>query len=550
MADKNIRLKTSEGDTLYPATKITNLVDASGESVSVATLDANSKVPVANLPAMTGATGSAAGTAGAVPAPSATDNTKFLRGDGTWAEAGGGGTLPEQTGQSGKFLKTDGTDASWENVDALPSQTGQSGKYLTTDGSNASWEIPIAGMPLFYHTFQDHLLNNSSWLRSDTFSWQSGAVYTSAYQHLVDDLEFVDTSEIFYRDRGYSYTAVRSPSNDVSGLYAWYDSRNDALYYTETKIPSVGDHLYDSDHNPSRYTIRSVDPSYGPSVPSETETIGGITITLYRATDGHKIVLADQQTNVESIYAATGVAWYYILDTTNQRFKLPRSKWNFVGLRDSVGGYIAPGLPNITGGMSPTGLAGVSNSYGAFYDELNNTTDYQEATREGYGVRWGFNASRSSSIYGNSNTVQPPATQAYLYFYVGNTIQNQTTIDVGEMTEAINDKVDLASSWGTLSTTYDNLTEPSNNGYIDITAPADGWLYYARRKATSDSNTNMWAVNTSHTEQFQIEHDAYWGGTLVAILFPVKKGNTIRFGRNNLTGDFIGCRFYYAQKTN
>lgn len=37
--------------------------------------------------AMTGADGTNAGTLGAVPAPAATDNTKFLRGDGTWAEA-------------------------------------------------------------------------------------------------------------------------------------------------------------------------------------------------------------------------------------------------------------------------------------------------------------------------------------------------------------------------------------------------------------------------------------------------------------------------------
>lgn len=35
----------------------------------------------------TGADGSAAGTSGLVPAPSATDNTKFLKGDGTWANA-------------------------------------------------------------------------------------------------------------------------------------------------------------------------------------------------------------------------------------------------------------------------------------------------------------------------------------------------------------------------------------------------------------------------------------------------------------------------------
>lgn len=34
----------------------------------------------------------------------------------------------------------------------------------------------------------DHKLNDISWLRSDTFSWQSGAVYQAAYQHLADDI--------------------------------------------------------------------------------------------------------------------------------------------------------------------------------------------------------------------------------------------------------------------------------------------------------------------------------------------------------------------------
>ena len=43
----------------------------------------------ANVPTysdFSGATGSVAGTSGLVPAPTATDNTKFLKGDGSWGE--------------------------------------------------------------------------------------------------------------------------------------------------------------------------------------------------------------------------------------------------------------------------------------------------------------------------------------------------------------------------------------------------------------------------------------------------------------------------------
>lgn len=58
---------------------------------------------------------------------------------------------------------------------------------------------------------------------------------------------------------------------------------------------------------------------------TQTETIAGTTVTFYLADDGHKICPVSQESNAASIYAATGIAWYYIIDTINTRFKLPRS---------------------------------------------------------------------------------------------------------------------------------------------------------------------------------------------------------------------------------
>ena len=54
--------------------------------------------------AMTGATSSAAGSSGLVPAPAAGDQEKFLRGDGTWQEVSGGGS----GGSSGDSLPLSG----------------------------------------------------------------------------------------------------------------------------------------------------------------------------------------------------------------------------------------------------------------------------------------------------------------------------------------------------------------------------------------------------------------------------------------------------------
>jgi hypothetical protein len=219
---------------------------------------------------------------------------------------------------------------------------------------------------LFDTKWSDNLLNDLSWLRADTFSWQDGSVYTNAYNHLVDDID---------------------------------------------------------------------------NITAETETIGTVTITFYRATDGHKICLPAQESNVEAIYTATGIAWYYILDTTNARFKLPRTKFGFTGIRNSVGDYVDAGLPNITGSAY---IYNDIRSISGVFDR----SDYQSGGIDNNGNGYKtllFDASRSSSIYGNSTTVQPPATEMYLYFYVGEFDQSATEQTAGLNAELFNSKADLSA---------------------------------------------------------------------------------------------------------
>lgn len=238
-------------------------------------------------------------------------------------------------------------------------------------------------------------------------------------------------------------------------------------------------------------------------VTAQTETIAGTTITFYKLSDEIKVVLPDQQTNLDAIYNATGIGYYFVLDTTNRQFKLPRNIYGFTGYRGDVGGYVAPGLPNITG--LPTGKwrdNGTSTTFsGASYlttvsGGVAGSGGTAETIRQS-----NFDASRSNSIYGNSTTVQPPATQAYLYFYVGNTVQNETSVDVGEMSEAINDKADLALSnladagkevAGAMSlpgSVIEELTVPSPETIL--TAPANGYFTFSRRAENSGNSVEL-----------------------------------------------------------
>lgn len=222
--------------------------------------------------------------------------------------------------------------------------------------------------PLLSTLWSDHLLNDISWLRADTFSWQSGDVYVAAYNHLVADFE---------------------------GTVA------------------------------------------------ETTTIDGIEITYYLADDKHIICLPDQEDKLLELYNKTGVAWYYILDTENKQFKLPRTKWGFTGLRDSVGGYVEEGLPDITGTFA-CGYLGRTNTApevtGAFYKYSNYSTGAGDSS--GSGLKVYFAASSSNSIYGNSSTVQPKSTQMYLYFYVGCFDKEGLEQTAGLNAELFNQKMD------------------------------------------------------------------------------------------------------------
>lgn len=76
MADKVVQLKNKDGDNLYPVSVVP------GEKILWA--DTMEEAPELD---MTGATSTTAGDHGFAPAPSAGDQDKVLRGDGTWGLA-------------------------------------------------------------------------------------------------------------------------------------------------------------------------------------------------------------------------------------------------------------------------------------------------------------------------------------------------------------------------------------------------------------------------------------------------------------------------------
>ena len=205
----------------------------------------------------------------------------------------------------------------------------------------------------------------------------------------------------------------------------------------------------------------------------QSETVEGITIQFYEADDGHKIAPASEEANVLALYTMSGVAWYYILDTVNQRFKLPRTQYGFVGVRDSVGKYVPETLPNIKSEwqtnnrygsdrpsifMNPTGAIKNKTYYGTGGVSIDVSGSYY-----GY-YDMEFNASYSSSTYQDDAPVQQRATQMYLYFYVGNFTQTAIENTAGLNASLFNNKVDLDLNNVSTTSGFRRLVEVYNNG--------------------------------------------------------------------------------------
>lgn len=102
---------------------------------------------------------------------------------------------------------------------------------------------------------------------------------------------------------------------------------------------------------------------------------------------------------------------------------------------NNIGLALRAGLPNITGDFSrSTSFYGYNNgSYtGAFRwkSSAQSNTLQNDTQIDDYPTGWTFDASRCSSIYGSSNTVQPPSVCLALYIQVFNTITPSATTDL------------------------------------------------------------------------------------------------------------------------
>lgn len=175
-----------------------------------------------------------------------------------------------------------------------------------------------------------------------------------------------------------------------------------------------------------------------------TETVNGVTVKVN--SNGHKFYDIADKTIIDELFNNTGLAWFYGIDTENERVFLPRNVWfeQMTGDTTQVGDFVNAGLPNIDGTFYVNATASESgtNGGGAFTVESMGGKQAPNGD-DTSSFRFNFNASLSNPIYGNSDTVQPNAVKKLLYICVGNTNVETAVTEVVDVTTTENDTVPL-----------------------------------------------------------------------------------------------------------
>lgn len=264
---------------------------------------------------------------------------------------------------------------------------------------------------------------------------------------------------------------------------------------------------------------------------------------------------SDWQTSVTQ-YGSCGK---FVYNEVNNTVRLPKISDILQGTTDTsaLGDLIEAGLPNITGKVSnlPSGNPDSKGNYygssGCFYRN-SGTETYSLTGGSGSSASTYIDASRSSSIYGNSSTVQPQTVKVLYYIVVANSYKTEIQVDIDEIATDLNSKADvdltntnnqakiLMASMGLPSNTVTSLSTGTSN--TTYTAPANGYFNVQLTTGSNSGNTMSHVERSDGLRLFGTSSNYANGG----VLMPVLKGQKIKvWYQSNVT--FSKIYFIYAK---
>lgn len=228
--------------------------------------------------------------------------------------------------------------------------------------------------------------------------------------------------------------------------------------------------------------------------------------TATKNPNGHIFYDIADKATVDEIFSQRGEAWFYGVDTENERIFLPRgTRSQYTVNTDETGDYVEAGLPNIA----------AKDSIG--FSDDNPTSDlppfvFDSVVGNSSGgpsgeKRFKFDASTVNTIYGNSDTVQPYATKKLLYIVVGNVKVQSAASDVVDVTTTENDTVPLFTGQ------YFNF-KPNNPSWLKAGEQQDSGGIYTScyNKLVQALTDNIWEIKVIDSTAMEegTDYSEYW----------------------------------------
>ena len=283
----------------------------------------------------------------------------------------------------------------------------------------------------------------------------------------------------------------------------------------------------------------------------ETDSLG---ITFRKSLTGRKIADISQSEAIDQVFVTKGYGDYYILDSLNNQFYLPRTKCFHQFTLDTslVNQFNEAGLPNIEGTLELSRAYISPGNTGLFELDTSSSGIATSANTGGSNnLKASFNASRANPIYGASNTVQPPSSNKLLYYKVGETIINETTIDISNV---LNEIATLSSQKADINFSNVNvpfITDSYRNGQSWYRIWSDGWIEQGGYIGSVSSGTLEFLYPFTTTDYSVLSgiknlnpnqpHSVYWNNyTLTSVGYSTR----VQSGQGAAAGST--CSVWYA----
>lgn len=261
-----------------------------------------------------------------------------------------------------------------------------------------------------------------------------------------------------------------------------------------------------------------------------------------------------------SKYKACGC---FVYDEVANTLRLPKVTGFLEGTVDpsALGTLVEAGVPGINGFIRPSGASAIElfptddmlqggclTTAKGNCNTVNMTGVYQNNINE---LR--LDASLSSAVYGNSDTVQPQAIKGFVYMVVANRTKTQIVADIDEIAADLQLKADVdlgnvtapgnvrMAHAAMLSGNNIQISLPASN--TDITAPADGFVSLQGVCSANGQYVFLGLVDDNNS-RFPQMYSVGISGSSVSVLIPVSSGRKVNVRYTTTSGNYLG--FTYA----